>query len=129
MLLRDKTKTMVGGLCVDFVKHRASYGRSGIKLFRNEQKVLETLIKNLDQAVCRESLVKVLYGDRMWSDALRNTLKVNVCTLRQKLYKATGKNFIQTIPWLGYQFVKPENWYPVYLRPKRVKKCESNMKI
>lgn len=127
--MEKKTKTRVANLCVDFVNHEASCAGLKLRLTFNEQKILELLIKNMNHTIHKEYLIDALYGDKLDGGALTNTLKVNICTLREKIRRATGKDFILTIPWMGYQFVRPQDWYPVYARPKRRKRCENNLSV
>lgn len=105
-------------LTVDRENHETfAYGKK-LRLTSKEQQILEKLLKNMDHTVTSELLIYTLYGDKEDGGALSNTLKVNIYTLRKKLYKAAGKNFIVTVPWIGYCIVHPSQWYPACMKRK-----------
>lgn len=76
------------------------YNDEKIDLTKNEFKILYTLMKNNNQVVSRDKIMKALWEDESFVDD--NTLTVNINRLRKKLSDIGIKDFIQTKKGQGY---------------------------
>jgi len=75
------------------------------KLTKKEYFLLELLIRNTGQVTTRDSII-----DHVWDKHIyvsQNTIEVYISRLRKKLGKE-AKQYIKTIPCLGYQFLPEE---------------------
>ena len=88
------------GASVDYVKNTVQKDTETIELTKNEMFILKILIKNVNQIVSREELIKSLWDDeRFVSD---NTLTVNVNRLRKRLDEIGLGQYIETKVGQGY---------------------------
>lgn len=77
-----------------------SYNNNKIDLTKNEFRILEILIKNKNQVVSRDRIMKKLWDNDSFIDD--NTLTVNMNRLRRKLENKGLSYFIETKKGLGY---------------------------
>lgn len=76
------------------------YNDEKIDLTKNEFKILYTLMKNNNEVVSRDKIMKALWEDESFVDD--NTLTVNINRLRKKLSDMGLTDFIQTKKGQGY---------------------------
>ncbi|MGI5900993.1 MAG: response regulator transcription factor [Desulfitobacteriia bacterium] len=95
---------------VNIIEHRGAvlslsdatltYKNQKIELTKNEYKILQILMENIDNVVSREEIMLRLWESDDFVDD--NTLTVNIARLRKKLASAGLKDFITTKKGLGY---------------------------
>jgi two-component system OmpR family response regulator len=73
-----------------------------IHLYPMEFKLLEFLMRHPDQLFSPETILKRLWHDK--PDALVNTVRTHVKTLRQKIDCSGSESFISTVRGRGYRF-------------------------
>ena len=76
------------------------YKNQKIELTKNEFRILEVLMRNKNNIVSRDKIMKKLWNDDSFIDD--NTLTVNLNRLRKKLDAAGLTDFIETKKGLGY---------------------------
>ena len=76
------------------------YKNQKIELTKNEFRILEVLMRNKNNIVSRDKIMKKLWNDDSFIDD--NTLTVNLNRLRKKLDAAGLTEFIETKKGLGY---------------------------
>lgn len=87
-------------LKIFFHKSCAEYHGKTIELSKNENRIINTLIKNRETIVSRDQLIEDLWQSNEFVDD--NTLTVNVNRLRKKLESVGLKDYIQTKRGQGY---------------------------
>lgn len=76
------------------------YGEQKVELTKNEFKILNILMQNVDTIVSREKIMRSLWEDESFVDD--NTLTVNITRIRKKLADIGKENYITTIKGEGY---------------------------
>jgi DNA-binding response OmpR family regulator len=95
----------VGDLEFDTVRRRASRGGRELGLSPKETILLELLMRNAGQAVTRDMIAEVVWGEG-YND-LTNLIEVFVNRLRQKINAGTGDSLIVTVRGVGYSMRAP----------------------
>ena len=90
----------IGDLEIHLDAKQALHGNKPIPLTSKEYSVLEILALKKGKPVSKEHLLDQLYGGM--SEPEPKIIDVFVCKLRNKIEKATGKNYIKTIWGQGY---------------------------
>lgn len=88
------------GAVLDLNDASLYYQNEKIELTKNEFRILEILIKNKNEVVSRERIMKKLWDNDSFIDD--NTLTVNMNRLRRKLEGKGLNGFIETKKGLGY---------------------------
>lgn len=88
------------GAVLDLNDASLYYQDEKIELTKNEFRILEILIKNKNEVVSRERIMKKLWDNDSFIDD--NTLTVNMNRLRRKLEGKGLNGFIETKKGLGY---------------------------
>lgn len=88
------------GAVLDLNDASLYYQDEKIELTKNEFRILEILIKNKNEVVSRERIMKKLWDNNSFIDD--NTLTVNMNRLRRKLEGKGLNGFIETKKGLGY---------------------------
>ncbi len=103
----------VGDFVVDGPAHTVTVLGHAVRLTPKEFDLLLFLSRNAGKVVTHRVLLTSVWG----ADAAHQPeyLRVFVGQLRKKLEAETGKQYIQTEPWVGYRFV-PEGWKDEGLR-------------
>ena len=101
----DRDAYRFGPFQLDIRERRLSRGSEVIPLRLKVFDTLRVLVENAGRLVTKQELL-----DRVWPDAAveENNLNHNVSVLRKALgEKATGQQYIETVPRVGYRFVAP----------------------
>jgi two-component system response regulator protein BraR/BceR len=77
-----------------------TYQKQKIDLTKNDFKILQLLLENKGNTVCRDTIMKRLWDSDCFIDD--NTLTVNITRLRKKLDEAGLTDFITTKKGIGY---------------------------
>lgn len=92
------------GLCIDSLRHQASYQGQGISLTENyEFHTLAYLASHPGRVFTKEQIYQAV-----WKEEPVDVSSAVFCiigNIRQKLRKVTKKEYIQTVWGVGYKFV------------------------
>jgi two-component system KDP operon response regulator KdpE len=97
----------VGDFVVDWDGHAISVLGKPVHLTPKEFDLLLHLARNPGKVMTHRALLTTVWGAQ--SAHQPEYLRVFVGQLRKKLEAETGKQYIQTEPWIGYRFI-PEGW-------------------
>ncbi|HVZ84111.1 MAG TPA: response regulator transcription factor [Terracidiphilus sp.] len=104
---RTATAIEVGDFVVDVDAHAITVQGKPIHLTPKEFDLLVLLARNAGKVMTHRALLTAVWGAH--SAHQPEYLRVFVGQLRKKLEGETGRQYIQTEPWVGYRFV-PEGW-------------------
>jgi two-component system, OmpR family, KDP operon response regulator KdpE len=104
---RETAAIAVGDFVVDANAHSVTLQGKPIHLTPKEFDLLLHLIRHAGKVITHRALLTAVWGAQ--SAHQPEYLRVFVGQLRKKLENETGKQYIQTEPWVGYRFV-PEGW-------------------
>jgi two-component system KDP operon response regulator KdpE len=96
-----------GDFVVDWNAHIITVLGKPIHLTPKEFELLLHLARNAGKVMTHRALLTSVWGAQ--SAHQPEYLRVFVGQLRKKLETETGKQYIQTEPWVGYRFI-PEGW-------------------
>jgi two-component system KDP operon response regulator KdpE len=96
-----------GDFVVDEASHSVEVMGKPIHLTPKEFDLLVHLARHAGKVITHRALLTAVWGAQ--SAQQPEYLRVFVGQLRKKLESETGKQYIQTEPWVGYRFV-PEGW-------------------
>ena len=96
-----------GDFTVDIAAHVITVQGKPIHLTPKEFDLLTHLARNAGKVMTHRALLTAVWGGQ--SAHQPEYLRVFVGQLRKKLEAETGRQYIQTEPWVGYRFV-PEGW-------------------
>jgi two-component system KDP operon response regulator KdpE len=96
-----------GDFVIDHVAHSITVQGKAIHLTPKEFELLLHLARNAGKVMTHRALLTTVWGAQ--SAHQPEYLRVFVGQLRKKMEGETGKQYIQTEPWVGYRFV-PEGW-------------------
>ncbi len=97
----------IGDFNIDIGAHSILIADNSIHLTPKEFDLLVHLAKHAGKVLTHRSLLTSVWGSQ--SAHQPEYLRVFVAQLRKKLEAETGKQYIQTEPWVGYRFI-PEGW-------------------
>ena len=97
----------VGDFVVDSEAHSIHLQGKPIHLTPKEFDLLLHLARNAGKVMTHRALLTTVWGAQ--SAYQPEYLRVFVGQLRKKLENETGRQYIQTEPWVGYRFI-PEGW-------------------
>jgi two-component system KDP operon response regulator KdpE len=97
----------IGDFMLDVTAHKVTLQGKPIHLTPKEFDLLVHLARNADKVMTHRALLTAVWGNQ--SVYQPEYLRVFVGQLRKKLEAETGKQYIQTEPWVGYRFI-PEGW-------------------
>jgi two-component system, OmpR family, KDP operon response regulator KdpE len=97
----------VGDFVVDQQAHSITVQGKAIHLTPKEFDLLLHLSRNAGKVMTHRALLTAVWGAQ--SAHQPEYLRVFVGQLRKKLETETGRQYIQTEPWVGYRFI-PEGW-------------------
>lgn len=103
--LKTKFRSSVfqfGGLKLDIVTGKLTLKGKSVMLTKKERAVLEYLLLRKGQVLTRMEIMDHVWGDDI--DLLSNTPNMVISSLRRKLERLSGRNFIQSVYGLGYKF-------------------------
>ena len=97
----------VGDFVVDAAAHTITVQGKPVHLTPKEFDLLLHLARNAGKVMTHRALLTAVWGGQ--SAHQPEYLRVFIGQLRKKLESETGRQYIQTEPWVGYRFV-PEGW-------------------
>ncbi len=97
----------LGDFVVDAQAHNITVTGKPIHLTPKEFDLLLHLARNAGKVMTHRALLTAVWGAQ--SAHQPEYLRVFVGQLRKKLETETGRQYIQTEPWVGYRFI-PEGW-------------------
>lgn len=104
---RTTTAIEVGDFVVDAHAHTITVQGKPVHLTPKEFDLLLHLARNPGKVMTHRALLSAVWGAQAAHQP--EYLRVFVGQLRKKLENETGRQYIQTEPWVGYRFV-PEGW-------------------
>jgi two-component system KDP operon response regulator KdpE len=104
---RTATAMEAGDFVIDVTSHSISVLGRGIHLTPKEFDLLVHLARHAGKVITHRALLTAVWGAQ--SAHQPEYLRVFVGQVRKKLEAETGKQYIQTEPWVGYRFI-PEGW-------------------
>ena len=104
---RTTTAIEAGDFVVDIEAHSITVQGRPVHLTPKEFDLLAHLARNAGKVMTHRALLTAVWGAQ--SAHQPEYLRVFVGQLRKKLEAGTGRQYIQTEPWVGYRFV-PEGW-------------------
>jgi len=96
-----------GDFVIDVQAHAITVQGKAVHLTPKEFELLLHLARNAGKVMTHRALLTTVWGAQ--SAHQPEYLRVFVGQLRKKLEGETGRQYIQTEPWVGYRFV-PEGW-------------------
>jgi two-component system KDP operon response regulator KdpE len=97
----------VGDFVIDALAHSISVQGKPIHLTPKEVDLLVLLARHAGKVMTHRALLTSVWGAQ--SAHQPEYLRVFVGQVRKKLEAETGRQYIQTEPWVGYRFI-PEGW-------------------
>ena len=104
---RAATAIEAGDFVVDVTNHSVAVLGKAIHLTPKEFDLLAHLARQAGKVITHRALLTAVWGAQ--SAHQPEYLRVFVGQLRKKLEAETGRQYIQTEPWVGYRFI-PEGW-------------------
>lgn len=104
---RTTSAIETGDFLIDETAHTISVQGKPVHLTPKEFDLLLHLARNAGKVMTHRALLTAIWGSQ--SAHQPEYLRVFVGQLRKKLEGETGRQYIQTEPWVGYRFV-PEGW-------------------
>jgi len=104
---RTTTVMEAGDFVVDAAAHLVTVKGKALHLTPKEFELLVHLARHAGKVMTHRALLGAVWGAQ--SVHQPEYLRVFVGQLRKKLEAETGKQYIQTEPWVGYRF-DPEGW-------------------
>jgi two-component system KDP operon response regulator KdpE len=104
---RVTTAMELGDFVIDATAHIISVQGKPVHLTPKEFDLLVHLARHAGKVITHRALLTAVWGAQ--SAHQPEYLRVFVGQVRKKLEAETGKQYIQTEPWVGYRFV-PEGW-------------------
>jgi two-component system OmpR family response regulator len=95
-----ETSLAVGDLRMDLLSRKVSRGERAITLQNREFKLLEYLMRHVDQVVTRTMLLESVWDYHF--DPQTNVVDVHISNLRQKLEQSGEKPLLRTVRNAGY---------------------------
>lgn len=90
-----------GGLKLYGNEHRVEYQGNNIALTSKELQILQLLLEHPTKTYTKANLYESVWQDVYYYED--NTINVHVSNLRNKLKKATGHDYIETVWGIGYR--------------------------
>jgi two-component system, OmpR family, KDP operon response regulator KdpE len=104
---RTSSAIEAGDFVIDEAAHSIKVEGKPIHLTPKEFDLLVHLARNAGKVMTHRALLTAVWGGQ--SAHQPEYLRVFVGQLRKKLENETGRQYIQTEPWVGYRFI-PEGW-------------------
>lgn len=101
------TAIEAGDFVVNVTAHTVTVQGKSVHLTPKEFDLLLYLARNAGKVMTHRALLTAVWGGQ--SAHQPEYLRVFIGQLRKKLEGETGRQYIQTEPWVGYRFV-PEGW-------------------
>lgn len=104
---RAETAIEAGDFVVDVAAHSITLQGKELHLTPKEFDLLAHLARHPGKVLTHRALLTAVWGGQAAHQP--EYLRVFVGQLRKKLESETGRQYIQTEPWVGYRFI-PEGW-------------------
>jgi two-component system KDP operon response regulator KdpE len=104
---RTSAAIEAGDFIIDEAAHTIKVQGKSIHLTPKEFDLLMHLARNAGKVMTHRALLTAVWGGQ--SAHQPEYLRVFIGQLRKKLENETGRQYIQTEPWVGYRFI-PEGW-------------------
>ncbi len=104
---RAATAIEAGDFVIDVTNHNVALLGKTIHLTPKEFDLLAHLARHAGKVITHRALLTAVWGAQ--SAHQPEYLRVFVGQLRKKLESESGRQYIQTEPWVGYRFI-PEGW-------------------
>jgi two-component system, OmpR family, KDP operon response regulator KdpE len=98
-----ETPVETGDFIIDAPAHTVSLAGKSLHLTPTEFELLLYLARNAGKALTHRALLTAVWGAQ--SAHQPEYLRVFIGQLRRKLEDTSGKQYIQTEPWIGYRFL------------------------
>lgn len=95
-----------GGLCLYVSEHRVEYEGRHVALTAKELKLLQLFLEHPTKTYTKENLYESVWQDVYYYED--NTINVHLSNLRNKLKRATGRDYIDTVWGIGYRLKEQE---------------------
>jgi len=93
---------------IDQAKHEVILEGNTIHLNPKEFRTLVLLVKDIDNLVSRNELIRLVWGEDYYGDT--RTLDVHIRRIREKMeYSDFGKKYIKTVHGIGYKLISSIN--------------------
>jgi DNA-binding response OmpR family regulator len=89
-------------LVLDIKSHIFLVGKKEVRLTMKEFSLMEYFMKNKNRVLSRAEILEHVWGTD--ADLFTNTIETHVLNLRRKIGQHNKKEFITTIPGMGYKF-------------------------
>ncbi|EEI82371.1 response regulator transcription factor [Anaerococcus tetradius] len=99
--IMEETEIMINDLSFDTVKREVVYDGRILALTAKETGIIEYLFLNRQRYVTVEEIMEHVWDSN--ADDFSNTVRVHMSSLRKKIKKATGKNYIENVIGKGYK--------------------------
>ena len=99
--IMEETEIRINGLSFDTVKREVAYDGRILALTAKETGIIEYLFLNRQRYVTVEEIMEHVWDSN--ADDFSNTVRVHMSSLRKKIKKATGKNYIENVIGKGYK--------------------------
>ena len=104
---RAETALSTGDFVVDVAAHTVTVQGKEVHLTPKEFDLLAHLARHPGKVLTHRALLTAVWGGQAAHQP--EYLRVFVGQRRKKLETETGRQYIQTEPWIGYRFI-PEGW-------------------
>jgi two-component system, OmpR family, KDP operon response regulator KdpE len=104
---RTTSAIEAGDFVIDAIAHSITVQGKPVHFTPKEFDLLLHLARHAGKVITHRALLTAVWGAQ--SAYQPEYLRVFVGQLRKKLESRTGKQYIQTEPWVGYRFI-PEGW-------------------
>ena len=104
---RAATAIEAGDFVIDVTNHSVALLGKTVHLTPKEFDLLAHLARHAGKVITHRALLTAVWGAQ--SAHQPEYLRVFVGQLRKKLESESGRQYIQTEPWVGYRFI-PEGW-------------------
>ncbi|MCI7402452.1 MAG: response regulator transcription factor [Christensenella sp.] len=91
-----------GEISINDAEHVVYVNEKPVVITLKEYNLLKLLIKNIDNVITREKILKDVWGYDFVGET--RTLDMHVKSLRSKLSEQTDKSYIKTVRGVGYKF-------------------------
>ena len=100
IVIEEKNQLIINELKLDFNRHKCFVNDNPIDLTFTEFQLLEYLMRNCNQVMTRNRLLKEIWGYA--EDTETRTLDMHIRSVREKLSRYTNKQYIETVRGVGY---------------------------
>lgn len=100
IVIEEKNQLIINELKLDFNRHKCFVNDNPIDLTFTEFQLLEYLMRNCNQVMTRNRLLKEIWGYA--EDTETRTLDMHIRSVREKLSRYTDKQYIETVRGVGY---------------------------